>query len=403
VTPLPDFHSPEFQDDLYANYARLREAGPVHRTLFRDSPRYSLFRHDDVVAGLCDERLGSSNLRPETRERLLQSGCEPLANLARLTRGFLVLLDPPDHTRLRGLAQRAFSSGNLAALRPRIEGLAHDLLGGLARAGRADLVRDFAVPLPVIVIAELLGVPSDDRMRLKRWSDDIAPLFDRTLQHAALGAAMGAAQEFAGFFRGLVEQRRAEPREDLISALVAARDADDALDDDEIVALSLFLLVAGHETTTNLIGNSVLALLDHPEQWALLCEEPGLCAGALEELLRFDSPVQRTVRLTREPVEVAGVRIPAGEIVDLVVGSANRDPSRFPEPDRLDLERADTRHLSFGLGRHFCLGARLARLEGQVALRTLVERFPTLKCVDERPRWKPGTLLRGLESLCVVV
>ena len=400
---IPNFNSPEFQRDLYGNYARLRETTPVHVSSFNGGQRYSVLRYADVAAGLRDERLRTSSIDDATVEKLLASGNEALINLVNMQRGFLVLQDPPAHTRLRGLVQRAFTLRAVDALRPRVEALAQELLDDLAREGEGDLMASFAVPLPVVVIAELLGVPVEDQVLLKRWSDQIAPMLDRTLQATSLAGAMTGAHEFTTYFRPLAAARRREPRDDLISAMVAARDAGDSLDDEEIAAISMFLLTAGHETTTNLIGNGVRALLDHPQQWSRLCREPEAVEGAVEEVLRFQSPVQRTVRVTRERIEVAGHEIPANGIVDLVIGAANRDPERFAEPDAFDITRPDNRHLAFSAGMHFCLGAHLARMEGQIALRALIERFPALKAKEATARFRPGNLLRGLESLPVAV
>ncbi len=403
MSELPNFNSPEFQRDLYANYAKIREATPVHISMFNGSPRYSILRYADVAAGLRDERLRTSNIDTMTVEKLLASGNEALINLVNMQRGFLVLQDPPAHTRLRGLVKRAFTLRAVEALRPRIESLAHELLDELERHGEGDLIQLFAIPLPVIVIAELLGVPPEDRALLKRWSDQLAPILDRTLQSTALVGAMTGAHEFTQYFRPLAAARRREPRDDLISAMVAARDEEDALDDEEIVAISMFLLAAGHETTSNLIGNGVHALLEYPEQWERLCAAPACFDSAVEEVLRFQSPVQRTVRVTKEPIEIGGREVPENVIVDFVLAAANRDPAQFDEPDHFDISRSDNRHLSFSAGRHFCLGAHLTRLEGQIALRALSERFPTLKASESVACYRPGNLLRGLEKLSVVV
>ena len=400
---LPNFNSPDFQRDLYGNYAQIRESTPVHVSSFNGGLRYSVLRYADVVEGLRDERLRTSSLDDATFEKLLESGNEALVNLVKMQRGFLVLLDPPAHTRLRGLVQRAFTPHAVGALRPRIETLAHKLLDNLERNRTGDLMQSFAVPLPVVVIAELLGVPAEDHVLLKRWSDQIAPILDRTLQSTALVGAMSGAHDFCRYFRPLAAARRREPLDDLISAMVAARDADDALDDEEIVAISMFLLTAGHETTSNLIGNGVQALLENPEQWSRLCNQPELVDSAVEEVLRFQSPVQRTARVTRETIEIGGHEIPAMSIVDFVFGAANRDPERFAAPETFDIVRDDNRHLALGGGIHFCLGAHLARLEGQIALRALSERFPALKVTQASPRWKAGSLLRGLESLPVSI
>ena len=402
MTTTLDINAPEFQGDLYGNYARLRAQGRVHKSEFRGGHRHSLVRYDDVAAGFRDARLGTSHLPPDTVRTLLDSGHEVVANAARLQQGVLVLVDPPDHTRLRALVSKAFTPRQVEALRGRIEELVDELLAPFATQGAMDLIADLAVPLPLIVIAELLGVPTTDREELKVWSDAIAPILDRTQQQKGTLAAAGAIHSATLYFRELVEARQSVPRDDLISALVAAREQDDMLTVDELVAVSIFLLVAGHETTTNLIGNGTLALLRDPVAFEALRSEPSLTLSAVEELLRYDSPVQRTVRVTLEPIEIGDARIPKGEIVDLVIGSANRDPDRFEAPDQLNLERVDNRHLALGGGIHFCVGAALARLEGQIAIGALVGRFPGMKLAVADPIWRPGNLLRAASALPVV-
>ncbi len=398
MSTVPDFNSPEFQHDLHANYARLREQHPVHRSEFCGSPRYSVLSYEAVQAGLRDPRLITASLSPNEIESLITSGNPGLAAIARLERGLFLLKDPPDHTRLRGLVARAFTPPRIACLSARIEQVTCELLDAAEARGRLEFVEDFAVPLPTIAIAELLGVPTEDRVRLKRWSSDLFKLLDRTLQTGFLGAAESA-QQAAEYFRLLFEEKRRAPRDDLMSALVAARDQGDRLDDEELLATTLLLLGAGHETTTNLLANAIQALLRDGNAAEQLREHPELAESAVEELLRFESPVQRIVRRTAEAVEIEGCRIPEGEIIDLVLGAANRDPARFREPDRLDLERPDNRHLCFGAGIHFCPGAALARLEAQIAIPAVLRRFPALKLAKAEPSWRAGSLLRGLHAL----
>jgi cytochrome P450 len=265
-----------------------------------------------------------------------------------------------------------------------------------------DLIADLATPLPLLVIAELLGVPAEDYPTLKRWSDDLALMLDGSIAAQVAPRAVSSAAEFVAYLRAVVRRRRAEPQEDLLSGMLAVQEKDDSLTEDEILGTGLLLLAAGHETTTNLIGNGCLALLRHPEQAARLRREPGLLPNAVEECLRYDSPVQATSRFFREPIEVAGRRIPGGEEVALLLGAANRDPEVFPDPDRLDVAREAARqHLSFGHGIHFCLGANLARAEGQLALGTLLRRFPGLRLACDTLEWRPGFLFRGVERLPV--
>jgi pimeloyl-[acyl-carrier protein] synthase len=317
----------------------------------------------------------------------------------------MLFRDPPDHTRLRGLVNKAFTPRMVERLAPRIRKLAEELLDARAARGGMDAIADFAAPLPLLVIAELLGVPTEDRERLKRWSDDLAIMLDGTVALQFLGSAVQAAVEFDGYLRQRIAERRRAPRDDLLSELVAAQERGEALSEDEIVGSTILLLGAGHETTTNLIGNGILCLLRHPEQLARLRGDAGLLPSAVEEFLRYESPVQATSRIfPRDEVEVGGVAIPKGEEIGLFLGAANRDPEVFPDPERFDVGRRDNRHLSFGLGIHFCLGAGLARLEGRVAFEALLERAPGLRAAEEsEPVWRPGFLFRGVEALPVLL
>ncbi|MDJ0866776.1 MAG: cytochrome P450 [Myxococcota bacterium] len=397
---VPEINTPDFLADLHAHYARLRAAEPVHYHEFEGSPRWSLLRYDDVAAAFCDPRLTPVRLPEDVVHNVRHSGHRDLENLGRVIASILIIKDGPDHTRLRKLVSRAFTPRMVERLTGRVEALVGELLDPFHGRPSMEWIRDFAVPLPVIVIGELLGVPTDDRECLKRWSADFAPLLDRTLNVQGLLPAAAACTGFAGLFEPLFEARRREPRDDLVSALVAVADeGDGALDPDELLATCLLLLVAGHETTTNLLANGLLTLLRHPDELAWLRRHPEAMGTAVEELLRYEGPLMRVVRHAREDVEVRGVTIPAGRIVDLVMASANRDPERFAEPGRLDLQRPDNRHLSFGLGAHFCLGAALARLEARIALRALLERFPAVKLVSDAVEWRPGTLFRGLRTL----
>jgi cytochrome P450 len=278
-----------------------------------------------------------------------------------------------------------------------------DLVDEAAARGQMDLMADLAVPLPIIVIAELLGVPVEDRDRLKIWSDHAAMLLDGTLRDDHLAVAVPNFIELVEYLRDVVEVRRKEPEDDLISALVAAQDADDSLDDYEVLATCALILGAGHETTTNLIGNGVRALLDDPSAFERLGREPDLLPSAVEELLRYDSPVQVTSRIPLEDVEIQGVRIPKGDEVNTLIGSANRDAAQFPDADRLVLDRRDNRHLSFGHGPHFCLGAPLARLEGEIAFGALAQRFPKMRLEGDVSPRRAGFVLRGWQSLPVTL
>jgi cytochrome P450 len=394
--------APRWRRDPYPMYARLRAADPVHRT--RAAYGWVMFRHADCLEVLRDARFSADdrNLAQfgALQRRAMRAGVvapgEERPNV-------MLRSDPPVHTRLRGLVSKAFTPRAVEKLRGRVEELADALLADLARRERFDLIHDFAVPLPVTIIAEMLGIPARDRALFKRWSDDLVGFLDPLVSPGAERLRATVA-EFDAFMDAIGDERRRRPADDLVSALVLAEEQGDRLSRDELRSTLALLLAAGNETTTNLIGNGTLALLAHPDAWARLREEPSIVPSAVEELLRFDSPVQFTARIALEDVEWRGHRLRKGENVVLALGSANRDPEVFADPDRLDLARAENRHLSFGHGAHFCLGAPLARLEGQVALTALARRLPRLRlAVDPRKlRIRRATFLRGLEALPVL-
>jgi cytochrome P450 len=383
---------PEFVADPYPMYRRLRTEDPVHH-----SPLgfWILTRYEDVVAVLRDGRFAKEAIAEFVAKRL---GVD-----ARVGIGISMLdRDPPDHTRLRGLVSKAFTPRVVEGLRPRIQQIVGDLLDRAEDRHAMDLIEDFAYPIPVIVICEMLGVPVEDHERFRGWSLDLARGLDATLfgpQSDVASRASASRGALANYFRELIAERRDTPRGDLLSALIAAEEAGDTLNENELLATCILLLVAGHETTVNLLGNGTLALLRHPDQLRLLRENPGLIGGAVEELLRYDGPVQRSARIPSADALIAGHRIEAGEMVMPFIGAADRDPAQFPDPDRLDLTRADNRHIAFGWGIHFCLGAPLARLEGQIAINALVQRFPKLALATDRPEYRQSLTLRGLKSL----
>jgi pimeloyl-[acyl-carrier protein] synthase len=385
---------PEFLADPYPTYHRLRAEDPVHQ-----SPLgfWVLTRYDDVSAVLRDPRFIK----------------EPLAALvaarfgAEVPRGVgLSMLDrdPPDHTRLRGLVSKAFTPRVVDGLRPRIQQIVDELITRAQAVGSMDVIEEFAYPIPVNVICEMLGVPVADHERFKGWSLDIARGLDSIwLPPDSEVPRRSAASRHAinDYFRGLIAQRRASPRGDLLSALIVAEEAGDKLNEEELLATCILLLIAGHETTVNLIGNGVLALLRNPGELERLRATPGLITNAVEELLRYDGPVQRTARVASAPATIGGRTIAKGEMVMPFVGAADRDPSQFPDPDRLDLARADNRHIAFGWGIHFCLGAPLARVEGQIAIDALVRRLPRLELMTDEPEYRQSLTLRGLKTLPV--
>jgi hypothetical protein len=404
---LLDFTLPAFRRDPYPRYRLLRETAPVAR-VERGPFRFVLLsRHADVVAVLRDPRMSVDRpfqpRPPAPDDGVDPATLHPLARALRALSRIMLFRDPPDHTRLRGLVNKAFTPRMVESLRPRIAALVDELLAPPLADGGCDLVRDLAEPLPILVIAELLGLPGSDRADLKRWSDDLAVMLDGSIALQHLGKAVQAAVSVIEYLRGHLARKRARPGDDLLSAMLAAQERDGGLSDDEILGTALIVMGAGHETTTNLIGNGVLALLRDGAALARLRGDPGLAPSAVEELLRFDSPVQATSRLPLETVEIAGERFEKGVEIGLLLGAANRDPAVFADPDRLDLARSDNRHVSFGFGIHFCLGAGLARLEGELAIGRLVARAPglALAIAGDDLAWRPGWLLRGLTALPV--
>jgi cytochrome P450 len=397
----PDLASPRFKADPYPFYARLRAAAPVYpTTLLGKQPTWLVTRYDDVLNVLKDERFAKDRanaLDPQGRAR------QPWIPgfLKSLTRNMLDL-DAPDHTRLRGLVHQAFTPRFVARLRDRVQAIADGLLDAVPPTGQCDLIRDYALPLPITVISELLGIPPDDRRRFHRWSRRIVAASSPRDALPALPAIMA----FMHFVRRLIVLRRDTPGDDLITALLQVRDAGDSLSEDELLAMIFLLLVAGHETTVNLIGSGTLALLQHPEQLVLLQRSQELIKPAIEELLRYTSPVEiATERFAREPVTIAGTTIRRGEQVLAVLGSANRDERQFAQPGLLDLARDPNRHLALGQGVHYCLGAPLARLEGQIAIGTLLRRAPDLRLTVPTAalRWRRALVMRGLDRLPVAL
>ena len=396
--------SPQFLEDPYPVYAMFRKTNPVFRAPIpgHTGPgAFLLTRYAEIQHVLRDGRFSADR----RRAALLEENADRIPAALIGEEGGLrsmLIMDPPDHTRVRGLVSKAFTPRRVAELRPRIEEIVDELLDDAARGGELEVIGDFAAPLPAIVIAELLGVPAEDHRTFKQWSSELialAPLADPS----RLGEVQQKLDRILDYLRGIIAERRAAPRDDLISAMIAAQEERDALSDAELLATSNLLLIAGHETTTNLIGNGLLALLRHPGELARLRAHPELVRSAVEELLRFDSPVQATGRVATEDVELGGERVGKGALLITVIGAANRDPEIFPDPDRLDVGREDNRHLSFGFGTHFCLGAPLARLEGELAFRALLARFPKLELATDAVRHRPNPFLRGLEALPVRV
>ena len=390
-----DLLDPGFLADPYPVYHRLRAEAPVYRHPFGF---FVLTRYEDVAAFLRDPRFGKSGYQALFEARF---GGGPDASWLALS---MLFRDPPDHTRLRALVGQAFTPRVVETLRPRVQAIVDGLLDRVAEAGRMDVIEDLAYPLPVTVISELLGVPVDEADQVKAWSRDVARALDAIalpVEPEVLERGRRATGGMVDYFRRLADERRRRPGTDLLSGLVEAEEAGDRLTERELLATCVLLYVAGHETTVNLVGNGLLALLRHPDEWRRLREDSTLLPGAIEELLRYDGPVQRTGRTAGEDVEIGGVAIAAGTLVLAMLGAANRDPAQFADPDRLDVTRDEPRHLAFGAGIHYCLGASLARLEGQVAIGAVLRRFSGLTLDVECPVWRPSSALRGLETLPV--
>lgn len=398
IAPV-DITSAAFKADPFPFYARLRADAPVFPVRLPSKQRaWLVTRYADVLSVLKDERFAKDRRNALSPEQLKRLPWIPPMFKA-LDRNMLDL-DAPDHTRLRALVHKAFTPRLIEQMRDQIQTLTDELLAAVAPQGGMDLIADFALPLPLTIIGRILGVPAADNAKFHHW----AKILVSAGTNRNLVVIVPTIMRFMGYMRGIIKARQAQPQDDLITALVQAQEGSDQLTDDEILAMIVLLLIAGHETTVNLIGSGTLALLQHPDQLAKLHQEPALIKPALEELVRFVCPVETaTERYTRADITIAGTTIPRGELVLAVIGSANRDPAYFDQPDSLDITRTDNKHLAFGQGAHYCLGAALSRLEGQIAFSTLVQRLPNLRLsvAPDQLRWRGAFVLRGLEALPV--
>ncbi|HEX5501575.1 MAG TPA: cytochrome P450 [Thermomicrobiales bacterium] len=400
MTATIDFSDPAIQADPYPVYRQLRTERPV----CWNGQSWLVSRYDDVVGLLTDPRASSARteaiyqaLPPDVREEL--------APMRHVLGSRMLLSDPPRHTRLRGLVTQAFSAKMVEAKHPRIREIADALVARVAGRGALDVIADLATPLPGRVIADMLGVPAADQERFSRWSRDQVRVYDRpgTVHERVAIMRRGQASmlELRAYLEGVIAARRAAPRDDLVSTLVAAEEQGDRLSTDELVVMIIALLVGGNNSTAHLIGNAVLTLLRHPAALARLRAEPALVRPAIEEVLRFESPVQATSRVAREAIPLGGRTIAPGQGISLLFGAANRDPAQFADPDTFDLARQPNRHLTFAHGPHFCLGAALARAEAQAAVLALIARCPDLALATDRVEWLPGFSFRGLKALPV--
>jgi pimeloyl-[acyl-carrier protein] synthase len=393
---------PEVHRNPYPLYHRLREESPVHLNF---SGVWLLTRYSDVQRILRDPAVFSSDSRNSDLYRAFMAsiGDRDLGLIGDDTARSMLFTDPPDHDRLRALVSQAFTARRIAAMRPHIQEIADGLIEGVEPSGGFDVVAQIAYPLPVTVICEMLGVPVADRHLFHRWSQELVPLLDPLVTLEVVDRANVAVTAFHQYFDALAGERRSHPRGDLLSALIQAEDEGERLTHQELRTTCVLLLVAGHETTVNLISNGVLALLQNPAQMSALRAGPSLLRNAVEEMLRYDSPVQFVGRTLLQDMEIGGKGIVRGDQVVGILGAANRDPAQFPDPDSFDISRSDVRHLSFSGGIHFCLGAQLARTEGQSAIAALVHRFPTLELATDLLEWRDTVTLRGLKSLPVTV
>jgi cytochrome P450 len=394
---------PAFHDDPYGAYARLLAEAPVHRSplgawvFTRYADCQAVLRHPGVTTGaLMSDSEREMLMRAQDLWDDWQRSMVPefLASV-------ILMQDPPDHTRMRTVLSKVFTPRAVEALRPHIQQLVDDLLADVD--GHMDAVADLAFPLPALVICEMLGVPVDDREELKEWSSAAARLLDPLVDPDIFRRADDGLRHFTEYFTGLIAERRARPQDDLLSELIQADDEGERLTDGELVANATFLFGAGHETTQNLIGNAVNLLARHPDERRRLHDEPELTKNAIEEFLRYEPPVQITGRSITAPTTVGGVTLEVGDRCILLLAAANRDPARFEDPHRLDVGRTDVRPLSFGGGIHHCLGAALARVEGQVTIGTLVRQFPTIELESDEVEWRDNFTLRGPKTLPVNV
>ena len=387
---------PEFIANPHPLYRELRENDPVHRS--RLTGGYVFTRYDDVLALFRDARLSMDIRNAKVFPRVKRSAIAAGRSVDVFESPNMLGSDPPRHTRLRGLVSKAFTRRSIAAIEDRMIAIVDDLLDATKGHSEVEIISALASPLPIMVIAELLGVPAEDRDRFRHWSDEaIRSLGSAKMED--LRASVKAAEELSAYLEPIAEQRRREPRDDLLSGLLAAEEEGDRLSMREVFETVILLLVAGNETTAKLIGNGVLALLQNPDQLELLSEQPDLIDTAVDELLRFEGPVHVTVRTILEDFEFQGAKMKKGRQVMMALAAANRDPAHFEDPDRLDITRSDNPHLSLGHGVHFCLGASLARLEAKTTIGALVRRYPSMKLSTDEPIWGTNVILRGLTEL----
>jgi cytochrome P450 len=399
---LNDVYQPEYAANPYKLYSRLRETDPV----FWDKQLngWVLTGYSDVVTMLRDPRFSAQRFVTDN-EWMPTEMVEALGSPMRALTRQMLFLDPPDHTRLRGLVSKAFTPRVIEGLREHIQQIVNDLLDKALPQGHINLIQEFTYPLPAIVIARMLGVPPEDREIFFKWTNDFGTILDggELTQEQLVQAFMGVS-EFMDYFRQIIAQRRSQPKDDVIQALITAEEGGSMLSEEELLGNCILLLAAGHGTTTHLLGNGMLALLRNPEQYRLLKERPDLLQLAVMELLRYDGPVQTTSRKAKENLVIRDKKIEAGQNVYAVLGAASHDPAQFADPDQLDIQRVENRHLAFGQGIHYCLGAPLARLEAEIALSALTRRLPNPRIENEAEiEFFPAMVFRGLNELPLVL
>lgn len=397
---LSNLKQPEVRANPYPFYAQLRSQDPVHWD--EEFGFWVLTRYADIATVYQDPRFSRAQGLRSGFEHLPASEQVIAEPVYRCFSKTMFYSDPPYHTRLRGLVNKAFTPIAVERMRPYVQRTVDSLLDAVPTSGEMDFIRDFAYPLPILVIAQMLGLPSEERERFKKWSDDLFAILGSVPHSPEL--MEGAASSLTALTKYITqssESRRTQPREDLLTALVEATENGEQLTQEELVANMIILLSAGHETTINLIGNGLLALLKNPDQMQKLREEPDLVASAVEEMMRYDNPVQISYRSAAEDVEIGGKHIGKGQLINSILAAGNRDPERFSDPDRFDVTRDEGRHLGLGLGIHFCLGAPLVRLEAQTAFTTLLRRFPRLSLASENLEWQEHPIFRGVKSLPV--
>ena len=393
--------NPQFYRNPYPVYHELRASDPVHWSEIMGS--WVLTGYDDVVATMRDPRrfsnAGRHALSLDRLPEAVRKKAKPIYDHYAVG---LIHTDPPDHTRLRAMVNKVFTVRAMEGMRPRVQAIVDDLLDAVQAEGEMDVMRDLAYPLPVAIISQILGIPAEDNESFRYWNEGVNELTatGRTTE-ANIERGLPRFQHLRAYLKQLIELRRRDPQDDLLSALVVVEDEGERLSEDELITTYQTLITAGFETTMNLIGSGLHALLRHPQQLERLRAEPALMESAVEELLRYETPFQRNWRVAAQDVELGGKQIKRGQLVAQMLGAANRDPSVFPDPDRLDITRQSGRHIAFGYGIHFCIGAPLARIEADIAFKSLLSRFPALRLKYDKVEWREEIVFRGMNSLMV--